>query len=43
MPEYTLRIRRYDPQAGEAAFWDEHRVELDERSSVLDAILKVKD
>ena len=43
MPEYTLRIRRYDPQAGEAAFWDEHRVQLDERSSVLDAILKVKD
>jgi len=42
LPEYTLRIRRYDPQAGEAAYWDEHQVELGERSSVLDAILKVR-
>ena len=43
MPEYTLRIRRFDPQLGEAAYWDLREVELDERSSVLDAILKVKD
>src|SRR5438067_4310137 len=43
MPEYTLRIRRYDPQAGEAAYWDEHTVEMGEKKSVLDAILKVKD
>ena len=43
MPAYTLRIRRYDPQSGEAAYWDEHTVELGERNSVLDAILKVRD
>jgi succinate dehydrogenase / fumarate reductase iron-sulfur subunit len=43
MPEYTLRIRRFDPQSGEAAYWDEHRVELGERNSVLDAILKIRD
>ena len=43
MPEYTLRIRRYDPQSGEAPHWDEHTVELSDRSSVLDAILKVRD
>jgi succinate dehydrogenase / fumarate reductase iron-sulfur subunit len=43
MPEYTLRIRRYDPQSGEAAYWDEHQVELGERNSVLDAILKIRD
>ncbi len=43
MPEYTLRIRRFDPQSGEAAYWDEHQVELGERNSVLDAILKVRD
>ena len=43
MPEYTLRIRRFDPQSGQAAYWDEHTVELSERSSVLDAILKIKD
>lgn len=43
MPEYTLRIRRYDPQSGEAAHWDEHTVEMPETQSVLDAILKVRD
>src|SRR5436305_1895953 len=43
MPDYTLRIRRYDPQSGEAPHWDEHTVELGERNSVLDAILKVRD
>jgi succinate dehydrogenase / fumarate reductase iron-sulfur subunit len=43
MPEYTLKIRRFDPQSGEAAYWDEHTVELREHNSVLDAILKVKD
>ena len=42
MPEYTLRIRRYDPQSGRAAHWDEHTVELRETASVLDAILQVK-
>ncbi|HET9101749.1 MAG TPA: succinate dehydrogenase/fumarate reductase iron-sulfur subunit, partial [Solirubrobacteraceae bacterium] len=43
MPEYTLRIRRYDPQSGQAAYWDEHKVELGASNSVLDAILKVRD
>ena len=43
MPEYTLRIRRFDPQSGEAAYWDEHTVEMGAKQSVLDAILKVKD
>jgi succinate dehydrogenase / fumarate reductase iron-sulfur subunit len=42
MPEYTLKIRRYDPQSGQAAYWDEHQVELAETQSVLDAILKVR-
>jgi succinate dehydrogenase / fumarate reductase iron-sulfur subunit len=43
MPAYLLKIRRFDPRSGQAAYWDEHRVELGPRSSVLDAILKVKD
>src|ERR1700759_4671366 len=43
MPEYLLKIRRYDPSSGRAAYWDEHPVELDGSSSVLDAILKVRD
>jgi succinate dehydrogenase / fumarate reductase iron-sulfur subunit len=43
MPEYLLKIRRYDPNSGQAAYWDEHTVELDASRSVLDAILKVRD
>ncbi len=43
MPEYLLKIRRFDPKSGEAAYWDEHWVELGARNSVLDAILKIKD
>jgi succinate dehydrogenase / fumarate reductase iron-sulfur subunit len=39
MPEYTLRIRRYDPQSGEAPHWDTHTVDLSPVQSVLDAIL----
>jgi succinate dehydrogenase iron-sulfur subunit len=41
--EYTLKIRRYDPQSGEAAYWEEHTVDLEPTQSVLDAILLVKD
>jgi succinate dehydrogenase / fumarate reductase, iron-sulfur subunit len=37
-----LKIRRYDPQSGQAAYWDEHTVEMPETQSVLDAILKVR-
>jgi succinate dehydrogenase / fumarate reductase iron-sulfur subunit len=41
VPEYTLRIRRYDPQSDQAHHWDEHSVQMDEHHSVLDAILKM--
>jgi succinate dehydrogenase / fumarate reductase iron-sulfur subunit len=37
-----LRIRRYDPGSGQAAYWDEHPVNMRARASVLDAILQVK-
>jgi succinate dehydrogenase iron-sulfur subunit len=43
VPQYTLRIRRYDPQSGQAAYWDTHTVELAPKQSVLDAILLIKD
>jgi succinate dehydrogenase / fumarate reductase iron-sulfur subunit len=43
MPEYTLRIRRYDPQAGDAPHWDTHMVNMGEKQSVLDAILLIRD
>jgi succinate dehydrogenase / fumarate reductase iron-sulfur subunit len=43
MPDYTLKIRRYSPETGEAAYWEEFTVELDEHRSVLDGILQAKD
>jgi len=43
MSQFTLRIRRYDPRSGDGAYWDEHRVDMPETQSVLDAILKIKD
>jgi succinate dehydrogenase / fumarate reductase iron-sulfur subunit len=43
MPEYTLRIRRYDPTSGNAAYWDDHTVDMPGTQSVLDAILQIKD
>jgi len=42
MPDYTLRIRRYSPESGEAAYWEDHTVEMKSHSSVLEAILEVK-
>jgi succinate dehydrogenase / fumarate reductase iron-sulfur subunit len=41
--EYTLKIRRYDPESGEAAYWQEFDVDLGAERSVLDGILMVKD
>lgn len=42
MAEYTLKLRRYDPQSGEAPYFEEYRVDLEPHRSVLEAILKVK-
>jgi succinate dehydrogenase / fumarate reductase iron-sulfur subunit len=42
MAEYTLRIRRFDPGSGSAAFWEDHTVDMEPKQSVLDAILKIK-
>jgi succinate dehydrogenase / fumarate reductase, iron-sulfur subunit len=41
--DYLLKIRRYDPESGEAPYWERFEVELDDERSVLDGILKVKD
>ena len=43
MPEYTLRIRRFSPESGEAAHWEDFPVELAGHQSVLDGILQVRD
>src|SRR5947208_7885563 len=42
MPEFTLRLRRYDPESGEAPYWDEHTIELEPHRSVLEGILQAK-
>ena len=42
MAEFTLRLRRYDPESGDAAYWEEHTIELEPHRSVLEGILQAK-
>src|SRR3954467_14250696 len=39
---YALKIRRFDPESGGPAYWQEFNVELDPERSVLDGILQVR-
>ncbi len=39
---FKLRMRRYDPESGEAPYWDEHTVQLEPHRSVLEGILQAK-
>jgi succinate dehydrogenase / fumarate reductase iron-sulfur subunit len=41
--EYTLKVRRYQPENGGGPFWEEFKVDLDPTLSVLDGILQAKD
>jgi succinate dehydrogenase / fumarate reductase iron-sulfur subunit len=43
MAEYTLKIRRYQPESGGGPYWEQFQVELEESLSVLDGILQAKD
>jgi succinate dehydrogenase / fumarate reductase iron-sulfur subunit len=43
MAEYTLKVRRYQPESGEGPYWEEFDVELDPSLSVLDGLLQAKD
>jgi succinate dehydrogenase / fumarate reductase, iron-sulfur subunit len=40
--QFTLRLRRFDPESGEAPYWDEHTIELEPHRSVLEGILQAK-
>ncbi len=40
--QFTLRVRRYDPESGQAAYWEEHKVQLEPHRSVLEGILQAK-
>src|SRR5512133_3582016 len=42
MPNYPLQIRRYDPESGQAAYWQDFTVDLAPERSVLDGILQAK-
>jgi succinate dehydrogenase / fumarate reductase iron-sulfur subunit len=42
MADYTLKIRRYNPESGQPAYWEEFGVELEPERSVLDGILQAK-
>src|SRR5437773_3353569 len=43
MPEYTLKVRRYQPETGQPPYWQEFKVDLDPDLSVLDGLLQVRD
>src|ERR687897_2984920 len=43
MADFTLKIRRFDPESGEPAYWADYDVDLPPERSVLDGILQVKD
>src|SRR3954449_4628915 len=43
MAEYTLKVRRYQPESGEGPYWQEFNVDLDPDLSVLDGLLQVRD
>ena len=42
MPEYTLKLYRYNPESGEPAHWENYDVELPEHMSVLDGVLQAR-
>jgi succinate dehydrogenase / fumarate reductase iron-sulfur subunit len=47
MPDYTLKVRRYQPEAGvgetpQGAYWQEFTVDVEETLSVLDALLQAR-
>src|SRR3954462_1876605 len=42
MADFTLKIRRYDPESGEPAYWQEFDVDLAPERSALDGILQAR-
>ena len=43
MAEYTIKVRRFQPESGEGPYWEQFDVDLDPSLSVLDGLLQVKD
>ena len=42
MADFTLKIRRFDPESGQPAYWQDFPVDLAPERSVLDGILQAK-
>src|SRR6476659_636186 len=42
MPEYTLKLYRYNPESGEPAHWENYDVDLPDHMSVLDGVLQAR-
>jgi succinate dehydrogenase / fumarate reductase iron-sulfur subunit len=43
MADYQLKVRRYQPESGEGAYWQTFDVSLDPTLSVLDGLLQARD
>jgi len=43
MAEYTIKVRRFQPESGEGPYWEQFNVDLDPSLSVLDGLLQAKD
>jgi succinate dehydrogenase / fumarate reductase, iron-sulfur subunit len=43
MAEFTLKVRRYQPETGQGPYWQQYEVDLDPTLSVLDGLLQVRD
>jgi succinate dehydrogenase / fumarate reductase iron-sulfur subunit len=43
MAEFTLQVRRYQPESGEGPYWQRYDVDLDPTLSVLDGLLQIRD
>jgi succinate dehydrogenase / fumarate reductase iron-sulfur subunit len=43
MAEYTIKVRRFQPESGEGPYWEEFTVDLEPSLSVLDGLLQAKD
>src|SRR4051795_12446468 len=42
MPEYTLKLYRYNPESGDPAHWENYKVDLPDHMSVLDGVLQAR-
>ncbi len=42
MADFTLKIRRFDPESGEPAYWQSFEVDLPPERSVLDGVLQAR-